>query len=114
MSTIGPPSPRCESEGGPPAHESLSDRAYCSYAPARMAGLAMICLYDPKAGAQELERCAKLGLKGAMIWCSPPPEEPYSSAVYDPFWAAAQAMRMPVSLHSITGMGRESQWDFAD
>jgi len=88
--------------------------AYCSYAPRRMAGLAMICLYDPKAGAQELERCAKLGLKGAMIWCSPPAEQPYSSAVYDPFWAAAQEMRMPVSLHSITGMGRESQWDFAD
>jgi len=88
--------------------------AYCSYAPARMAGLAMICLYDPKAGAHELERCAKLGLKGAMIWCSPPPEQPYSSAMYDPFWAAAQDMRLPVSLHSITGMGRESQWDFGD
>ena len=88
--------------------------AYCSYAPKRIAGLAMICLYDPKAGAQELERCVKLGLKGAMIWCSPPAEQPYSSAVYDPFWAAAEEMRMPVSLHSITGMGRESQWDFGD
>ena len=88
--------------------------AYCSYAPTRMAGLAMICLYDPKAGAQELERCAKLGLKGAMIWCSPPADQPYSSDVYDPFWAAAQEMRMPISLHSITGMGRESQWDFGD
>ena len=32
----------------------------------------MISLYDPKAGARELERCAKMGLKGAMIWCSPP------------------------------------------
>ena len=41
--------------------------AYCSYAPKRMAGLAMISLYDPKAGARELERCAKRGLKGAMI-----------------------------------------------
>jgi predicted TIM-barrel fold metal-dependent hydrolase len=88
--------------------------AYCSYAPKQMAGLAMICLYDPKAGAQELERCAKLGLKGAMIWCSPPPEQPYSSTMYDPFWAAAQEMRMPVSLHSVTGMGRESQWDVGD
>ena len=29
-------------------------------------------------------------------------------------WAAAQDMRMPISLHSITGMGRESQWDFGD
>src|SRR5215468_6740127 len=88
--------------------------AYCSYAPKRMVGLPMISLYDPKAGAQELERCAKLGLKGAMIWCSPPADRPYSSDVYDPFWAAAQALRMPVSLHSITGMGWESQWDFGD
>ena len=86
--------------------------AYCSYAPARMAGLAMISLYDPKAGAQELDRCARLGLKGAMIWCSPPADRPYSSQLYDPFWAAAQALRMPLSLHAITGMGLESQWDF--
>ena len=88
--------------------------AYCSYAPTRMAGLAMISLYDPKAGAQELERCVRAGLKGAMIWCSPPADRPYSSAIYDPFWAAAQALRTPVSLHAITGMGHESQWDFGD
>jgi predicted TIM-barrel fold metal-dependent hydrolase len=81
---------------------------FCSYAPQKMAGLAMISLYDPKAGARELERCAKLGLKGAMIWCSPPQDQPYSSDIYDPFWAAAEEMKMPVSLHAITGMG-ESQ-----
>src|ERR1700757_318645 len=39
-----------------------------------MAGLPMISLYDPKEGAHELERCAKMGLKGAMIWCSTDPE----------------------------------------
>ena len=83
---------------------------YCRYAPRRMVGLPLISLYDPKAGAAELARCARLGLKGAMIWCSPPEEQPYSSAFYDPFWAAAEEMGMPVSLHSITGMGRESQW----
>jgi predicted TIM-barrel fold metal-dependent hydrolase len=83
---------------------------YCRYAPKRMVGLPLISLYDPKAGAAELARCARLGLKGAMIWCSPPEEQPYSGAFYDPFWAAAEEMGMPVSLHSITGMGRESQW----
>jgi predicted TIM-barrel fold metal-dependent hydrolase len=86
---------------------------FCSYAPTRMAGLAMISLYDPEAGRRELERCAKMGLKGAMIWCSPPEEQPYSSAVYDPFWSAAQELRMPISLHAITGMGRESQQHFS-
>ena len=79
-----------------------------------MAGLAMISLYDPKAGARELERCAKMGLKGAMIWCSPPQEQPYSSDIYDPFWAAAQELKMPVSLHAITGMGVESQWNWGE
>jgi hypothetical protein len=83
--------------------------AYCRYAPERMAGLAMISLYEPKAGAAELERCVKLGLKGAMIWCSPPTDRPYSSEIYDPFWARAQELRTPISLHSITGMaGRVS------
>lgn len=85
--------------------------AYCSYAPTRIAGLALISLYDPREGVEELVRCAKMGLKGAMIWCSPPEDQPYSSEVYDPFWAAAQEVQMPISLHAITGMGRESQWN---
>jgi predicted TIM-barrel fold metal-dependent hydrolase len=84
---------------------------YCSYAPKRLKGLALISLYDPQAGAKELERCAKLGLKGAMIWCSPPADQPYSSEIYDPFWAAAQDLDMPVSLHAITGMER-IQWEY--
>jgi predicted TIM-barrel fold metal-dependent hydrolase len=85
--------------------------SYCSYAPRRLKGLALISLYDPKAGAQELERCARLGLKGAMIWCSPPADQPYSSEIYEPFWAAAQALDMPVSLHAITGMER-IPWEY--
>jgi len=79
-----------------------------------MAGLPLISLYDPKAGAQELARCARMGLKGAMIWCSPPADQPYSSEIYDPFWARAQELGMPISLHAITGMGWESQWSFSD
>jgi predicted TIM-barrel fold metal-dependent hydrolase len=84
---------------------------YCNYAPRRLKGLALISLYDPKEGAQELARCAKLGLKGAMIWCSPPADQPYSSPLYDPFWAAAQDLDMPVSLHAITGMER-IPWEY--
>ena len=39
-----------------------------------------------------------------MIWSSPPESQPYSSDIYDPFWAAAQEMNLPVSLHVVTGM----------
>ena len=82
---------------------------YCAYAPTRLAGLALISLYDIDEGVKELRRCAQRGLKGAAIWASPPDDQPYSSAVYDPFWAEAQDLNMPLSLHSITGMGAESR-----
>jgi len=82
---------------------------YCAYAPKRLAGLALISLYDVDEAAKELRRCASRGLKGALIWASPPEDRPYSSPDYDPFWAAAQELEMPISLHSITGMGAESR-----
>ena len=40
-----------------------------------------------------------------MIWASPPDEKPYSHRDYDPFWAAAQDLQMPLSLHILTGRG---------
>ncbi len=82
---------------------------YCAYAPKRLAGLALISLYDIEAAVLELNRCRQMGLKGAMIWASPPEEQPYSDLMYEPFWAAAQDLHMPLSLHAITGMGPESQ-----
>jgi predicted TIM-barrel fold metal-dependent hydrolase len=82
---------------------------YCAYAPKRLAGLALISLYDMEAAVRELRRCRQMGLKGAMIWASPPEEQPYSDPLYEPFWAAAQDLNMPLSLHAITGMGPESQ-----
>ena len=82
---------------------------YCAYVPKRLAGLALISLYDIDAAIRELRRCRQMGLKGAMIWASPPEDRPYSDLLYDPFWAAAQDLNMPLSLHAITGMGPESQ-----
>src|SRR5262249_52543485 len=82
---------------------------FCAYAPKRLARLALISLYDVDDGIQEFRRSAHRGLKGALIWASPPEDRPYSAPIYDPFWAAAQELEMPVSLHSITGMGAESR-----
>ena len=82
---------------------------YCSYAPKRLAGLALISLYDVGQAVADLRECARRGIKGALIWASPPADRSYSSADYDPFWAAAQDLGIPISLHSITGMGAESR-----
>jgi predicted TIM-barrel fold metal-dependent hydrolase len=45
-------------------------------------------------------------LAGAIIWASPPEELPFYSETYDPFWAAAQDLQMPLSLHEFAGF----QW----
>lgn len=77
---------------------------FCAYAPDLFAGLALIPLWAVEKGVRELERCRKMGLKGAMIWATPPEHRPtYADPYYDPFWAAAQALGMPVSLHTNTG-----------
>lgn len=76
---------------------------FASYNRKRLYPIALISLEDVGAGIRELERCAKLGLCGAMIWGSPPRDKPYFSSDYDPFWAAAQSLEMPLSLHIITG-----------
>ena len=72
---------------------------FVSYAPDKFAGMALIPLYNPEAGARELERCKKLGLKGALIWAAPPEDAPYHLPVYDRLWATAQDLQMPLSLH---------------
>ncbi|HWP57751.1 MAG TPA: amidohydrolase family protein [Candidatus Acidoferrales bacterium] len=76
---------------------------YCSVAPGRLVGIPMISLYNIDNGIKEMERCKSAGLKGALIWQVPPPHLPFTSDYYDPFWAAAQDLDMPVNLHILTG-----------
>jgi predicted TIM-barrel fold metal-dependent hydrolase len=75
---------------------------FCSTDPERLKGIAMINLDDVQEGIQELERTARRGLVGAMISEYPPEERRYDRAEYEPFWAAAQALAMPLSLHTAT------------
>jgi len=76
---------------------------YCRHSPRRLVGLALISLTDIDLAVQELRRCVAMGLKGGMIWNSPPDDRPYNSDEYNPFWGAAQDLQMPLSLHSLTG-----------
>ena len=76
---------------------------YCSYDPKRLLPLGLITLEDTGAGVAELRRIAQKGMKGAMIWVSPPDDRPYSHPDYDPFWATAQELNMLLSLHVVTG-----------
>ncbi len=71
----------------------------------------MIPLLDIEQGVKELRRCAKLGLRGGLIMCSPPQGRTYAEARYDPFWAEAQELNVPLRLHLGTGHGKESRYD---
>jgi predicted TIM-barrel fold metal-dependent hydrolase len=75
---------------------------FCRTDPERLKGIAMINLDDVQDGIKELERTAKMGFAGAMITEYPPEDRRYDQPEYEPFWAAAQALDMPLSLHTAT------------
>jgi len=75
---------------------------FCSADPNRLKGIAMINLDDVPDGIRELERAARLGLAGAMITEYPFEHRRYDQSEYEPFWVAAEALDMPLSLHTAT------------
>ena len=83
---------------------------FCKPYPNRLKGIAMIMLDDDvKAGIKEMERAARMGLCGAMISVYPRPGESYDQPLYEPFWAAAQDLDVPLSLHTITNRPGSTQ-----
>jgi predicted TIM-barrel fold metal-dependent hydrolase len=76
---------------------------YCSVAPERLTGLAVIATFDADHAVKELTRARKAGLRGAVLWQAPPVELSFASDHYERVWAAAQEMSMPISLHILTG-----------
>ncbi|MCB2058999.1 MAG: amidohydrolase [Novosphingobium sp.] len=72
---------------------------FCSAAPSRLFGVAMIPPRDPDSAVRELERCAGLGLRGAMISIDDEEERGYNHPDYGKLWSAAAAHDMPISLH---------------
>src|SRR5262245_51121462 len=75
---------------------------FCRTDPARLKGIAMVNVDDVGEGIKELERAAKLGLTGAMITEYPYEDHRYDQPEYETFWAAAQSLGMPLSLHTAT------------
>ena len=76
---------------------------FTSHAPQRLVGLGLIAMQDIEQAVGELQRVANKGLRGIMINAASPREVPYSDTSFDAFWAAAQDLNLPVSLHILTG-----------
>jgi predicted TIM-barrel fold metal-dependent hydrolase len=78
---------------------------YCKKVPDRLFGIALLSMYDAERAVAEMERCARQGVRGVMIWQVPHPDLPFTSDHYERFWAAAEELEMPVHLHILTGFG---------
>jgi len=72
---------------------------YCAAYPERLVGIGLIALDDVEGAVVELRRIARKGLRGAAIPSLPKSEHTYGDPRYDPFWAEAQDLDMPLSLH---------------
>ncbi|MFN0148285.1 MAG: amidohydrolase family protein, partial [Dehalococcoidia bacterium] len=66
--------------------------------PDRFVPVASAPLQDPEAAARELERARRLGMRAVQV---PPKvgEQGLDEPQFEPFWAAAEALRMPVIIH---------------
>jgi len=82
---------------------------YCSVAPDRLLGIGMISTYDIDSAIVEMMRCKSMGMGGVMVWQCPPEDLSFSSGHYDLFWKAAQDLNMPISIHSLTGVGESAR-----
>ena len=76
---------------------------FCSADPERLKGIAEVLLDEGvEEGIAELRRCAEMGLIGAMISSYPKAGQTYNHPMYEPFWAAAEELNLPISLHVTT------------
>ena len=72
---------------------------WCSDSGGRLVPIAHISLSDGPAAAAELEQAVKEGCKGAFVAPFTVTNKPHAHPDYDPFWAKAQELDVPISIH---------------
>ncbi len=72
---------------------------FCSDSGGRLIPIAHISMGDSQEAARELERAVKSGAKGAFFVPFTPTYKSHAHPDYDPFWAKAQELGVPVGIH---------------
>lgn len=79
-------------------------RDYCSHRPERLKGVAIVPLQDPDEAAKELRRTVtELGMVTVSVPCNNGPRT-IADPVYQPLFATAQELDVPICIHSSPGM----------
>ena len=85
---------------------------FCRSNNQRLKGVALVNLDIISEAVDELRRISKMGLAGAMIPVHPPENRPYDLPEYEPLWAVAQDLEMPVSLHINTNRAAPGRQEY--
>ena len=80
------------------AYNDWLGEEYCAVSRDRLIGLGVIPWTNIDDAVAELERCARLGLKGVALGVFPSGKS-YPTLEDDRFWAAALDMKMPLTVH---------------
>ena len=72
---------------------------FCAASAGRLIPIAHISFGDSQGAARELERAVKSGCKGAFFVPFTPTYKSHAHPDYDPFWAKAQELGVPVGIH---------------
>jgi predicted TIM-barrel fold metal-dependent hydrolase len=80
------------------AYNDFVAEEYAAFAPDRFFPIGVIPRTNLQDALEELQHCAKLGLKGIVLPAFPSGRG-YPSTDDDPFWREALAIRMPVTVH---------------
>jgi predicted TIM-barrel fold metal-dependent hydrolase len=72
---------------------------FCAGSGGRLIPIAHISMGDPHEAARELERSVRNGAKGAFVVPFTPTNKSHGHPDYDPFWAKAQELDVPVGIH---------------
>ncbi|MET0370077.1 MAG: amidohydrolase family protein [Sphingobium sp.] len=79
-------------------------RDFVSEAPDRLIGIGQSAVRSVEDAVADLVRIKELGLKGAMLPSDPPfPDMDYDHPAFDPLWATAVELGLPISFHTFTG-----------
>jgi predicted TIM-barrel fold metal-dependent hydrolase len=81
---------------------------FCKACPERFAGVGCLTVSSPETAAEEVKRCAQLGLKGAELAVMHG-MKPLWHYDWDPLWQAAQECSIPIHLHTI-GPKLDTTW----
>jgi predicted TIM-barrel fold metal-dependent hydrolase len=96
-----PEDPELAAEGIRIYNRWLAD--YCAGDPARHVGLAHLPFWDLDAAVAELARASEAGLRGVNFTALRPGIRPFNHPAWEPFWAAAADLTMPLTTHAGAG-----------